>query len=130
MQNSNKAIMIDKKSDALLALNQTLIANGETKHNLHAECTPLGKTAPPKRQGVHFYQNMSPLPNIDRSIDTMLRSIPLLFVSRKPAIQGICPIGVFKILCIAGFFYVMGLLRYSRLKVQFEYPLRKNKIVL
>jgi len=40
MQNSNKAIMIDKKSDALLALNQTLIANGETKHNLHAECTP------------------------------------------------------------------------------------------
>ena len=49
--------------------------------------------------------------NIDRSIDTMLRSILLLFVSRKPAIQGICPIGVFKILCIAGFFCVMWLLR-------------------
>jgi len=55
-------------------------------------------------------------PNIDRSIDTMLRSILLLFVSRKPAIQGICPVGVCKILCIAGFFCVMGLLRYSRLK--------------
>ena len=47
-------------------------------------------------------------PNIDRSIDTMLRSILLLCVSRKPVIQGICPIGVFKILCIAGFFAFMG----------------------
>ena len=33
-----------------------------------------------------------------------VRSILLLFVSRKPAIQGICPTRVFKILCIAGFF--------------------------
>ena len=69
-------------------------------------------------------------PNIDRSIDTMLRSILLLIVSRKPAIQGICSIGVCKILCIAGFFCVAELLRHSRLKGQFEYPLRKNKIVI
>ena len=57
-----------------------------------------------------------PPPNIDRSIDTMLRSILLLFISRKPAIQGICPTGVCKILCIAGFFCVIGFLQHSRLK--------------
>jgi len=60
----------------------------------------------------------------------MLRSTLLLFVSEKPAIQGICPVGVFKILGIAGFFCVVGLFRHSRFKVKFEYPLRKNKIVL
>jgi hypothetical protein len=60
----------------------------------------------------------------------MLRSMLLLFVSRKPAIQGICPIGVFKILCIAGSFCVIGLLRHSWLNTKFEYPLMKNKIVL
>lgn len=31
-------------------------------------------------------------PKIDRSIDTMLRSILLLFVLKKPAIQAVCPI--------------------------------------
>ena len=67
---------------------------------------------------------------IDRSIDTMLRSILLLFVSRKPIIQGISPIGVCKILCIAGSFCVMELVRHSQSKARFEYPLRKNKIVL
>ncbi len=67
-------------------------------------------------------QFSTPQTNIDRSIDTMLRSILLLFVSRKPLIQGICPVGVFKILCIAGFFCVMEFLRYSRFKAQFEYP--------
>lgn len=56
--------------------------------------------------------------------------ILLLFISRKPAIQGVCHIGVFKILYIAGFFSIIKLLRYSQLKGQFEYPTRKNKIVL
>ena len=67
-------------------------------------------------------------PNIDRSIDTM-RSI-LLFLLRKTAIQGFCPIGVFKILCIAGYFCVMRLLWHSGLNAEFEYPTRNNKIVL
>ena len=69
-------------------------------------------------------------PKIDRSIDTMLRSILLLFVSRKPAIQGVCPIEVFKTLCIAGFFCVIGFVWLSRHKEQFEYLLRKNNRVL
>lgn len=60
----------------------------------------------------------------------MPRSILLLIVLRKPAIQGIFPKGVFKILCIAGFFCVMGLFCHFRLKAEFEYPLRINKIVL
>lgn len=85
-------------------------------------------------RGKHPYQRKiqrrRPLANIDRSIDTMLQSILLLFVSRKPAIQGVCPFRVFKILCIAGFYCVLGLLRHSQFKARFEYPRRKNKIVL
>jgi hypothetical protein len=73
---------------------------------------------------------MSLGPNIDRSIDTMLRSIPLLFVSKKPAIQGIYLAGVFKILCIAGCFRALGHHGHLQLKENFEHPLRENKIVL
>ena len=89
----------------------------------------VNESSPTEENGA-LYQSSAGNTNIDRSIDTMLRSILLLFVSRKPAIQGVFPQGVFKILCIAGFFCVMELLRYSRLEGQFEYPKRKNKIVL
>ena len=48
------------------------------------------------------------LARIDRSNDTLLRSILLFFLLGKPAIQGVCPTGVFKTLCVAGFFALPG----------------------
>ena len=59
----------------------------------------------------------------------MPRSINLLFVSRKPAIQGIFHVGGMQNSCIAGFFRALGHNRHLHLKENFEYPLRKNNRV-
>jgi len=56
----------------------------------------------------------------------MLRSILLFFLLGKPAIQGVCPTGVFKTRCIAGFFAFPEFERGIGTEHQFEYPLRKN----
>ena len=91
---------------------------------------PLCDFEYPNQLKIKLYWPIGHSTKIDRSIDTMPRSILLFFVSIKPAIQGISPIGVCKILCIAGSFCVMGLLRHFQLKSKYEYPMRKNKIVL
>ena len=92
----------------------------------YAADSKLKKTAPESgcircKTGA-LYQSFGHLPTMSQRIDTMPRSILLFCVSGKSAIQGICPIGVFKILCTAGFFCVVGFVRRSRSKEQFEYP--------
>ena len=83
--------------------------------NLTRRSTQAGRRGAPAKgvgclRGARVRISPSP-PKFDRSIYKMLRSILLLFISRKPVIQGICPIGVFKILCIAGFSYVINYLK-------------------
>ena len=43
----------------------------------------------------------------------MPRSTVLFCVLDKPVVQGVCPLGVCKTLCIAGFFRSLGVIRLS-----------------
>ena len=91
---------------------------------------PCRKFEYPNRWKIKLYWRFGHSTQPDRSIDTMLRSILLFFLLGKPAIQGVCPTGVFKTLCITGFFAFTEFERGIGTEHQFEYPLRNNKIVL
>ena len=101
---------------------------------LHCTCVMDCNPLTPKRNhlvaSMRLYQFLVLDTKFDRSIDTMLRLIFLFCVSGKPAIQGICSVGVFKILGIADSFTLWGFIRTHNSRRKFEYPLRKNKIVV